>query len=152
MLFLSLESIMKFRDFLWSGPLLFLLVSVGIYLSFRLRGLQFKQLGTALKMVFRPNKCKEQNSQGDISSFQSLMTSLAGAIGTGNIAGIATAVAIGGFGSLFWMWVIAFLGMATAYSEALLSVKYRVKNTAGTMAGGPMYTLCLLYTSDAADD
>lgn len=138
---LSLESIMCFRDFLWSGPLLFLLVSVGIYLSFRLKGLQFKQLGTALKMVFNPTKNKEQSSPGDISSFQSLMTSLAGAIGTGNIAGIATAVAIGGFGSLFWMWVIAFLGMATAYSETLLSVKYRIQNTKGTMAGGPMYTL-----------
>jgi AGCS family alanine or glycine:cation symporter len=137
----SLESIMSFRDFLWSGPLLYLLVAVGLYQTLRLRGIQFKQLGHALKLVFQHQKNKELGAQGDISSFQSLMTSLAGAIGTGNIAGIATAVAIGGFGSLFWMWVIAFLGMATAYSEALLSVKYRIQNKEGTMAGGPMYTL-----------
>ena len=143
---ISLESIMppllQFRDFLWSGPLLYLLVAVGVYLTIQLRGLQFYQLGRALGLVFRPNKRKQTtNSEGDISSFQSLMTSLAGAIGTGNIAGIATAVAMGGFGSLFWMWIIAFLGMATAYSEALLSVKYRVQNKEGSMAGGPMYTL-----------
>lgn len=136
---ISLEQIMQFRDFLWSGPLLFLLVGVGIYQTIQLRGLQFKQLGRALGLVCRPKKIS--NTAGDISSFQSLMTSLAGAIGTGNIAGIATAVAVGGFGSLFWMWIIAFLGMATAYSETLLAVKYRIQNKEGSMAGGPMYTL-----------
>lgn len=138
----SLDTLIQFRDFLWSGPLLFSLVAVGIYLSIQLRGLQFRQLKHALRLVFVPRKRKKSvDNPGDISCFQSLMTSLAGAIGTGNIAGIATAVAVGGFGALFWMWIIAFLGMATAYSETLLSVKYRVQNKEGTMAGGPMYTL-----------
>jgi alanine or glycine:cation symporter, AGCS family len=138
----SLETLIQLRDFLWSGPLLFCLVAVGVYQTFQLRGLQFRQLGRALGLVFMPKKLKKTSgTPGDISSFQSLMTSLAGAIGTGNIAGIATAVALGGFGSLFWMWLIAFLGMATAYSETLLSIKYRIQNEKGTMAGGPMYTL-----------
>lgn len=136
---ISTESILNFRDMLWSGPVLILILFVGIYQTIRLRGLQFKQLFPSLKMIFQARK--QAHLQGDISSFQSLMTSLAGAIGTGNIAGIATAVAVGGFGSLFWMWIIAFLGMATAYSETLLAVKYRIKNDKGAMAGGPMYTL-----------
>lgn len=133
------ESIFQFRDLLWGGPLVFLLVLAGLYQTWQLKGLQFRYLIRSLKMVL--SKRKDAKMEGDISSFQSLMTALAGAIGTGNIAGIATAVAIGGFGSLFWMWLIAFLGMATAYSEALLAVKYRVINAQGAMAGGPMYTL-----------
>lgn len=136
---LNTESILALRDALWSGPMLILLVGVGAYQTIKLRGIQFKQLYNALKLIF--SKRQQAHAKGDISSFQSLMTSLAGAIGTGNIAGIATAVAVGGFGSLFWMWIIAFLGMATAYSEALLAVKYRVTNKDGAMAGGPMYTL-----------
>lgn len=132
------ELIFKARDFIWTGPLAILLVSVGLYQTFQLRGIQFRCLGRSLKMIFRPT---DHKAEGDISSFQSLMTALAGAIGTGNVAGIATAVAIGGFGSLFWMWLIAFLGMATAYSEALLAVKFRVSNENGAMAGGPMYAL-----------
>lgn len=134
-----IDSILKMRDFLWCGPLLFLLTAVGLYQTFQLRAIQFKQLIPALTLIFKAKK--QAKASGDISSFQSLMTSLAGAIGTGNIAGVATAVAVGGFGSLFWMWIIAFLGMATAYSETLLSIKYRVTNDEGKMAGGPMYTL-----------
>src|SRR5262249_5824357 len=95
------EFIFKARDFLWTGPLAIMLVSVGLYQTFQLRGLQFRCLGRSLKMIFRPT---DHKAEGDISSFQSLMTALAGAIGTGNVAGIATAVAIGGFGALFWMW------------------------------------------------
>jgi AGCS family alanine or glycine:cation symporter len=129
----------KCRDLLWGGPVVCCLVIAGLWLTVQLRGLQFRFLGKALKMVLQ--KKQATAAKGDISSFQSLMTALAGAIGTGNIAGIATAVAVGGFGSLFWMWIIAFLGMATAYSEALLAVKYRIRNAEGTMAGGPMYTL-----------
>lgn len=136
---ISFESILQFRDWLWSGPLLILILAVGIFQTVRLRGIQFTTLIPSLKLIFKARK--KAHLQGDISSFQSLMTSLAGAIGTGNIAGIATAVAVGGFGSLFWMWIIAFLGMATAYSETLLAVKYRVTNKNGAMAGGPMYTL-----------
>lgn len=136
--FFTTESILSFRDFLWTGPLLLLLVIVGVYQTIQLKGLQFRCLRDAVKLIFQQ---KEETAKGDISAFQSLMTSLAGAIGTGNIAGIATAVGIGGFGSLFWMWIIAFLGMATAYSETLLAVKYRITNKDGLMAGGPMYTL-----------
>lgn len=136
---ISVGSILKVKDFLWSGPFLFLLVSVGLYQTIRLRGIQFRYLGHSLKLICKLKKSAE--AKGDISSFQSLMTSLAGAIGTGNIAGIATAVGVGGFGALFWMWIIAFLGMATAYSETLLAVKYRITNNDGAMAGGPMYSL-----------
>lgn len=136
------------RDFFWSGPLLFLLVGVGLYQTWSLRGIQFRFLRHALSLVFEPfgeNAEEEQQPKktGDISSFQSLMTALAGAIGTGNITGIATAVITGGFGALFWMWVIAFLGMATAYSETVLGLKYRVTNAEEHMTGGPMETLKL---------
>src|SRR5579872_4574427 len=106
----SIGSLLHFRDLLWGGPLVMLLALAGIYQTIRLKGLQFRYLGYALKLVLK--KKQEADATGDISSFQSLMTALAGAIGTGNIAGIATAVAIGGFGSLFWMWIIAFLGMS----------------------------------------
>jgi AGCS family alanine or glycine:cation symporter len=139
MSFTSIESILWLKDYLWSGPFLCLLFAVGLYQTIQLRGLQFRYLGTSLKLIFKLKK--QAQAQGDISSFQSLMTSLAGAIGTGNITGIATAVGVGGFGALFWMWIIAFLGMATAYSETLLAVKFRVTNRDNTMAGGPMYSL-----------
>lgn len=135
----SIDSILRLNDFLWSGPFLFILVVAGLYQTLRLRFIQFRYLGSSLKLIFKAKK--QAQARGDISSFQSLMTSLAGAIGTGNIAGIATAVTVGGFGSLFWMWIIAFLGMATAYSETLLAVKYRITNKDGAMAGGPMYSL-----------
>lgn len=135
----SIESVYAFRDMLWSGPLLVLLVAVGLYQTIQLKGLQFRHLKLAFSLIFKSRKAAQ--TEGDISSFQTLMTSLAGAIGTGNIAGIATAVSVGGFGSLFWMWIIAFLGMATAYSETLLSVKFRITNADGKMAGGPMYYL-----------
>src|SRR3984957_1879184 len=97
------------KNWVWGVPLLALLMGTGAYLTILLRGVQFVYLGYALKQVFlRPHK----NSEGDISHFQSLMTSLAGAIGTGTIVGVATAIAIGGLGSMFWMWIMAFLGMA----------------------------------------
>lgn len=135
----SIDALLQFRDLLWSGPLVLLLATVGITQTIRLRGIQIFQLKASLKLIFQ--KRSNAKATGDISAFQSLMTSLAGAIGTGNIAGIATAVAVGGFGALFWMWIIAFLGMATAYSETLLSVKYRSINKENQISGGPMYTL-----------
>lgn len=129
--------IFTLRDLLWSGPFIIILLGAGIYLSFYLKGIQFRHFGTGFKKYFSANK----SGEGDISSFQALMTALAGAIGTGNIAGIAAAVVIGGFGSLFWMWLVAFIGMATAYSETLLGLKYRQTNEYGEASGGPMYTL-----------
>lgn len=124
----------------WGAPLLILITGIGIYLTIALKGLQFRYLGYALKLVFGSQKSHpEAEGKGDISHFQSLMTALAATIGIGNIAGVATAIAVGGLGALFWMWVTALLGMATKYAEAILAVKYRVVDERGEMCGGPMY-------------
>lgn len=122
-------------DFIWGPPLLILLVGTGIYLTFVLRGIQFNQLFHSLRLVFK----NETDSDGDISSFAALCTALAGTVGTGNIVGVATAIAIGGPGALFWMWFAALFGMATKYSEGLLAVKFRVKDEQQHVSGGPMY-------------
>jgi alanine or glycine:cation symporter, AGCS family len=125
-------------SWLWSYCLVVLLAVTGGYLTWRLRGVQFRALGAALKMAF----CRGKSSGvGDVSHFQSLMVALAATIGMGNIAGVATAVAVGGLGALFWMWMLALLGMATKYSEAILAVKYRTINCDGQVSGGPMYYL-----------
>lgn len=107
----------------------------GGYFTYILKGVQFRYLGYALGQVIAPRRKK---AKGDISHFQSLMTTLAGAIGTGSIVGVATGIAIGGIGSLFWMWIAAFFGMATKYAESLLAVKYRSVDKRGEMLGGPM--------------
>ncbi|MBN6187197.1 sodium:alanine symporter family protein [Aneurinibacillus sp. BA2021] len=127
------------NSFVWGVPTLILLVGTGILLTIRLRGLQFSQLGYALRLAFGKNQ--EKKSEGDINHFQALMTALAATIGMGNIAGVATAVTVGGPGAIFWMWLTALFGMATKYSEAILAVKYRIKNENGHYAGGPMYYL-----------
>lgn len=123
------------KDLVWAPPLLILLIGTGIYLSLLLKGMQIRYLGYALKQAF---SSQQKNSDGDISQFQALMTSLAGAIGTGTIVGVATAITVGGLGAMFWMWVMAFLGMAIKYAESLLAVKYRVVDARGEMSGGPM--------------
>ncbi|MBP8035855.1 MAG: sodium:alanine symporter family protein, partial [Burkholderiaceae bacterium] len=123
--------------YVWGPVLLILLVGTGCYLTIRLGALQIRLLPEALRMAFSPKRHPEM--PGDISQFQSLMTALAATIGTGNIAGVATAVVLGGPGAIFWMWLSAFFGMATKYAEGLLAVKYRVKEADGTMSGGPMY-------------
>lgn len=125
--------------FLWGYLLVFLLLGVGVFLTYILRGLQFRQLGPALYLALI--KRKEETSEGDISHFQALMTALAATVGTGNIVGVATAIAAGGPGALFWMWITALFGMATKYSEALLGVKYRHRDAAGEMSGGPAFYL-----------
>lgn len=119
----------------WGPPMLILLVGTGILLTFRLKALQFSNLIYAHKMIFKKN----EDSEGDITNYQALTTALAATIGTGNIAGVATAIAAGGPGAVFWMWVTGLVGMATKYAEAVLAVKYRVKDKRGEMAGGPMY-------------
>ncbi|MCM3654311.1 alanine/glycine:cation symporter family protein [Metabacillus litoralis] len=131
------EFITKISDIVWGPPLLILIVGTGLYLTFRITFLQFSKLPYALKLAFTKNQ--DKTSEGDISHFQSLMTALAATIGTGNIAGVATAVVLGGPGAVFWMWITALVGMATKYSEALLAVKYRTVGKHGEMAGGPMY-------------
>lgn len=123
------------KDWIWGIPLLLLLLGTGIYLTFLLKGMQFRYLGYAFKQVIAKQR---KDSQGDISHFEALMTSLAGAIGTGTIVGVATAVMVGGLGALFWMWITAFFGMATKYAESLLAVKYRSLDKRGEMSGGPM--------------
>lgn len=127
-------------DIVWGPITLILIVGTGVFLTFRLGFLQIFNLPYALKLVFFPSKDKKQDKEkGDISHFQSLMTALAATIGTGNIAGVASAILLGGVGAIFWMWVAAFFGMATKYAEAILAVKYRVQNKDGQFSGGPMY-------------
>ncbi|MBN1914782.1 MAG: sodium:alanine symporter family protein [Parachlamydiales bacterium] len=121
---------------LWQNFLIYFLLFVGIFLTVRLKGMQFRYLPYALRLAFSRH---DNQAQGDISQFQSLMTALAATIGIGSIAGMATAVVGGGFGAIFWMWVVAFIGMATKYAEAILAVKYRSLDKREQMCGGPMY-------------
>ena len=127
-------------SFVW-GPWLLvpLLLFTGLYLTVVLRGLQFRELGRSLWLALVVRH--EKGAEGDISHFQALMTALAATVGTGNIVGVATAISLGGPGALFWMWMTGLVGMATKYSEALLSVKYRTTDPSGEQAGGPMYYL-----------
>ena len=125
-------------EIVWGWPFMSLLTGTGLFLTVRLGGIQFRKLGRALYMA-RPGAPKEAGAEGDISNFQALMTALAGTVGTGNMAGVATAIAIGGPGAMFWMWVMGLIGMATKYSEAILAVHFREKNAQGEMCGGPMY-------------
>ena len=125
-------------SFVWGPPMLILLVGTGIYLTFLLKGLQFRSLFHSLYLALIKRK-ESGAAEGDITHFQALMTALAATVGTGNIAGVATAIYVGGPGALFWMWMTGLVGMATKYSEAVLAVKYREKDEAGNMRGGPMY-------------
>lgn len=133
---MNINTILRDIDnWVWGPPLLILLIGTGIYLTIILRGVQFRYLLYAFRQTLAPQAA---NSEGDISQFQALMTSLAGAIGTGTIVGVATAITLGGLGSMFWMWVTAFISMATKYSESLLAVKFRNIDDRGEMSGGPM--------------
>jgi AGCS family alanine or glycine:cation symporter len=124
-----------FDHFLWSNILIYLLIVIGVFYTYKLRFIQFRYLSKALKMAMFH---RDDKAQGDISQFQSLMTSLAASIGISNIAGVATAIVAGGMGAIFWMWLIALVGMSTKYAEAILAVKYRNKDAFGNMQGGPM--------------
>lgn len=130
-----IEWLDKLDSFVWGPPLLILLVGTGVMLTIRLGGIQLLKLPYALKLVFK----KDQSGDGDISSFGALCTALAATVGTGNIIGVATAIAAGGPGALFWMWLAAFFGMATKYAEGVLAIKYRQLDENGQVAGGPMY-------------
>lgn len=126
--------------FIWGPTLLIpLLLGTGLYLSVRLKGLQFRMLKASLKLGILTQK--DEGAQGDISQFQALMTATAATVGTGNIVGVATAISIGGPGALFWMWVTGLLGMATKYAEAFLAVRFRVTDAHGEKSGGPQYYL-----------
>ncbi|WP_313163636.1 sodium:alanine symporter family protein [Sedimentibacter sp.] len=121
---------------LWGWPLIILLFGTHVYLTFRLKFIQ-KHIGKAIKL----SVTKDDFATGDVSQFSALATALAATIGTGNIVGVATAIALGGPGAVFWCWMTGVFGIATKYAESLLAVKYRVKTADGTMAGGPMYVL-----------
>ena len=133
----NLENLLgQVSDLVWGIPLLVLLFGTHIFLTIRLKFIQ-RFIGKAIKISFGRNK----EGEGDISQFGAMTTALAATIGTGNIVGVATAVASGGPGAVLWMWLTGVFGIATKYSEALLSVKYRVTTKDGLMAGGPMYVL-----------
>ncbi|MBN6709791.1 sodium:alanine symporter family protein [Haemophilus haemoglobinophilus] len=135
---MSLETILSsINSFVWGPPLLLLLSGTGLYLTLRLGFIQIRHLPRALYYLF--NRERGVGKKGDVSAFAALCTALAATIGTGNIVGVATAVQAGGPGAIFWMWLVALLGMATKYAECLLAVKYRVRDKQGFMAGGPMY-------------
>ena len=130
-----LEILNEIDAFVWGPPLLVLLVGTGILLTFRLKLLQVFKLPQALGLIFSA----KNDGSGDVNSFKALCTALAATVGTGNIVGVATAIKAGGPGALFWMWIAAFFGMATKYSECLLAVKYRTVDANGNISGGPMY-------------
>ncbi|MCK4907648.1 MAG: sodium:alanine symporter family protein [Spirochaetes bacterium] len=135
----------KISSWVWGLPLIILLLGTGVFLTIKLRFIQFRGLAKALKLAFIVRE--EKDAEGEINHFQALMTALAATVGTGNIVGVATAITAGGPGALFWMWVTGFVGMATKYAEAVLAVKYRKKETfknahgesVSEISGGPMY-------------
>jgi alanine or glycine:cation symporter, AGCS family len=133
----SIEALVStLSGIVWGPYMLALLVGTGLYLTILLKGMQFRVLPHALKLIFS----KDKNEEGDISHFAALMTALAATVGIGNIVGVATAITLGGPGAVFWMWVTGLVGMATKYGEAVLAVKYRENGDNG-MRGGPMYYL-----------
>ena len=127
----------EFASLMWGPWLLILLLGTGCWLTFSLKGIQVRQIFYSLRLTFS----KEREGEGDISHFGALMTALAATVGTGNIAGVSIAVALGGPGAIFWMWLTGLVGMATKYSEGFLAVKYRQVNLKGEISGGPMYYL-----------
>ncbi|MCX4029219.1 sodium:alanine symporter family protein [Endozoicomonas sp. SM1973] len=132
-----MEILNSISGFVWGPAMLFLILGVGFFLSFRLGFMPIRKLGLAFKLLWGGRK--ESKEAGEISPFNALMTSLSATIGTGNIAGVATAITLGGPGALFWMWCTALVGMATKYGEAVCAVKYREKDKNGNHVGGPMY-------------
>ena len=123
----------------WGKPMLVLLVGAGILLTIRTFGVQFRKFGYAMKNTLGKVFTKAEAKEGEMTPFQAMSTALAGTVGTGNIAGITTAITLGGPGTMFWLWITALIGMATKYSEVLLAVRFRERNKDGDWVGGPMY-------------
>ena len=138
-----LESIIKINQavngFIWGVPAMICIIGVGLLLSVRTRFIQVRKFGAALKNTIGKIFDKTQAKDGSMSPFQAVCTALAGTVGTGNIAGVAGAIALGGPGAIFWMWCSAFLGMCTKFSEVTLAIHFREKNSNGEYVGGPMY-------------
>ena len=134
-MFSKINTILDTIDaYVWGIPLIILILSVGLFLTIRLKGVQFTNLGRAFKYIF---KDETDGKHGEVSSFAALCTALSATIGTGNIVGVATAIVSGGPGALFWMWLAALVGTATKYAECLLAVKFRQVDEDGHVVGGP---------------
>ncbi len=129
----------QINHIVWGPVMLILILGTGLVLMVGLKGLPLRKLGYGFRMLWQGRERGRVQGSGDIAPFNALMTALAATIGTGNIAGVATAIFLGGPGALFWMWVTALLGMATKYAEAVLAVHYREKDAKGMYVGGPMY-------------
>ena len=127
------------NNFIWGVPAMICIVGVGLYLSFRTRFLQIRKFPYAMKVTFGRMFKKKDASDGALTPFQAVCTALAATVGTGNVAGVAGAIAIGGPGAIFWMWISAILGMCTKFSEVTLAVHFRETNKHGDLVGGPMY-------------
>ena len=131
-----IDMISTLNGWVWGPPMLVLIALTGLYLTIGLKAYPILNLKSGFVTLW---KGRHKQGEGEISGFNALMTSLSATIGTGNIAGVATAIALGGPGAMFWMWVIAVIGMATKYAEAVLAVQYRETNEQGHFVGGPMY-------------
>lgn len=131
-----LSFVKNINSFLWGPVLLIALLGTGVLFTFKLKGIQITKLKTAMKQIF--SKQEKETEEVGLSSFQSLATAIAAQVGTGNLAGVATAIASGGPGAIFWMWISAFFGMATIFAEAVLGQLFR-KNDNGELVGGPAY-------------
>lgn len=138
-----METIMSINNYVnnivWGPPILILIVGAGLYLSFKTGFFSITKLGYILKNTLLKMFSKEQKGEGEVTAFQAVATALAATVGTGNIAGVATAIAAGGPGAVFWMWFAAVLGMTTKFAEVVLAVNFREKTEDGRFVGGPMY-------------
>jgi alanine or glycine:cation symporter, AGCS family len=132
----------KINNVVWGPPTVVLLVCTGIFLTIRFGFIQIRKFGLSTKLIFSgKGRSSRLGKEGDITPVQALLTEVGGCVGTGTIAGVATAVAIGGPGAMFWMWLSGIFGMATKFAEVFLGVKFRIKAKDGTTAAGPMYYL-----------
>lgn len=127
------------NNFVWGPPILVLIVGVGLFLSVKTGFFSITKLGYTLKNTLLKMFSKEQRGEGEVTAFQAVATALAATVGTGNVAGVATAIALGGPGAIFWMWLAAILGMTTKFAEVVLAVNFREKTEDGRFVGGPMY-------------
>jgi AGCS family alanine or glycine:cation symporter len=134
-----IDLIKQLNNIVWGPLMLVLILGTGLMLMIGLKGMPIKKLTYGIKMLLAGRATKQQQGEGDIAPFNALMTSLSATIGTGNIAGVATAIFLGGPGALFWMWMTALVGMATKYAEAVLAVHFRETDENGNKVGGPMY-------------
>ena len=136
----TIESINSvINNFIWGLPAMICIIGVGIVLSVKTRFIQIRKFPYAMKITIGRMLKKRKASDGALTPFQAVCTALAATVGTGNIAGVAGAIAIGGPGAVFWMWISAILGMCTKFSEVVLAVHFRETNNNGELVGGPMY-------------